>query len=129
MARGFARGKQTRRGGGGRGRGLVWNRRDGIGPAIRHENRSITGTCYYGERSFPFSLSLFPYSFFLFQGEKHEVAKTGCAARANISSRLTLRRGKSASVFLTRSVPSIPRCMRDFALFCGREEEREGGRS
>lgn len=114
--------------GGGRGRGLVWNRRDGIGPAIRHENRSITGTCYYGERSFPFSLSLFPYSFFLFQGEKHEVAKTGCAARANISSRLTLRRGKSASVFLTRSVPSIPRSQHaGFRTFL-REGGREGGR-
>ena len=77
---------------------------------------------------FSLSLSLFPYSFFLFQGEKHEVAKTGCAARANISSRLTLRRGKSASVFLTRSVPSIPRSQHaGFRTFL-REGGREGGR-
>lgn len=73
------------------------------------------------ERSFPFFLLLL----FFFSSAKRstKLAKTGCAARANISSRLTLRRGKSASVFLTRSVPSIPRSQHaGFRTFL-----REGG--
>lgn len=133
MARGFARGKQTRRGGGGRGRGLVWNRRDGIGPAIRHENRSITGTCYYGERSFPFSLFLslsFLILFFFSRERSTKLLKQ--AARLE---RIFHPGWRCAAVnqplcsWLGPCLRYLDPSMRDFALFCGREEEREGERS
>lgn len=91
-------------GGGGERERSNWSRdktresfNNGEGPVITAEEK-FSSPLFFPPLLF---LLLLPLLFFFSrEREKHEVAETGCAARANISSRLTLRRGKSASVFL-----------------------------